>query len=193
LSVEAQKAGCADHLFIPLTINFAKQVDAAADAAGDWVEYENADGTRWRNSKRPNDYASAELVKLPAAMVGAGTVDAIKHTLGGVVQSVEPMSPADVNAELDRWVAEMVEKSTRVRVEIPQLYARAVQVWTEDDTAPDAERLPEAFKRITGSEYKASTPASEWKDDDRTLRVYAGGWIVQSSYRGNNAIRGLRV
>lgn len=82
LTIESQHAGCDDHLFIPDLITFAEPINSDRDKDGDWIEYRNADGTTWRNSRQPNDYTSKELTQLPAPMVGAGIVDDVKSVFG---------------------------------------------------------------------------------------------------------------
>jgi hypothetical protein len=81
LSEAEQLRGCEDHLLIPDLVTFAEAVDGGEDASGaGYVEYKNfADGQVWRNSKTANEYRSLELKQLPAALVAAGMVDAIKN------------------------------------------------------------------------------------------------------------------
>jgi hypothetical protein len=86
-----QSAACEDHLFIPDFITFAKVVDGGYDDAGDWIQYQNADGSTWRNSKQVNDYRSVELTVLPSPLVGAGIVADAKSILGGEVIDEEEM------------------------------------------------------------------------------------------------------
>ncbi|MBF0311633.1 MAG: hypothetical protein HQL56_19145 [Magnetococcales bacterium] len=50
MALDAQKAGCAKHLFIPDLVA-GKQVDA--DPAGGWVEYRLPDGSLWRDGGAP--------------------------------------------------------------------------------------------------------------------------------------------
>lgn len=82
LSENDQAKACPDHLFIPALLSFAVVIDA-----GDtWIEYEKKDnGARFRCSRSANDYTSAELAELPAALVGNGAVDAVKTEIGAVV------------------------------------------------------------------------------------------------------------
>ena len=47
LTVEAQRAGCPHHRYIPSLVA-GEQTDAADDGA--WIEYRKADGTSWRDS-----------------------------------------------------------------------------------------------------------------------------------------------
>ena len=86
ISRQEQDRACPDHLFIPDLIMFAERDDAGADPGGDWISYRNPDGTTWRNSKGGNDYSSQELAKLPAPMVGAGTVDQVKRVFPCTVE-----------------------------------------------------------------------------------------------------------
>jgi len=88
LTIDNQAVGCEDHLYIPALVTFAEPVDTGRDDSGDWIEYKNADGTTWRNSKSDNNYASKELTQLPGPLVGAGLVDDVKSVLGGVVEGV---------------------------------------------------------------------------------------------------------
>jgi len=85
LTIDSQAAGCDDHLFIPDLITFAEPINSERDKDGDWIEYQNADGTTWKNSRRPNDYTSKELTQLPKPMVGAGIVDDVKSVFGDAV------------------------------------------------------------------------------------------------------------
>lgn len=85
-----QIKACEDHVFIPALLNFAKPIDGGDDRAiGVWIEYERADGHRFRVSKSPNDYTSQELTQLPAPLVGNGTVDDVKSILGATLESIE--------------------------------------------------------------------------------------------------------
>ena len=88
LAATEQDAACADHLFIPDMIQFAQVVDAGLSPDGDWTEYQTADGQVWRNGRAANYYSSVELTKLPAPLVGAGTVEEVKQTLGATVEEV---------------------------------------------------------------------------------------------------------
>lgn len=89
LSQADQIKACPDHVFIPALLTFAKPVDGGDDQAiGVWIEYERADGHKFRVSRSPNDYTSAELTELPAALVGNGTVDEVKTVFGAIVEEV---------------------------------------------------------------------------------------------------------
>jgi hypothetical protein len=83
-----QDAACADHLFIPDMIQFATVVDAGLSPDGDWTGYQTADGRVWRNGKSAHSYSSAELARLPAPLVGAGTVEEVKQVFGATVEEV---------------------------------------------------------------------------------------------------------
>jgi len=55
-----QRVGCDSHRFIPALIPYAKPVDA--DPAENWIEYELANGVRFRNGVHgPDSYESTEL------------------------------------------------------------------------------------------------------------------------------------
>ena len=88
LTIESQHAGCDDHLFIPDLITFAEPINSDRDKDGDWIEYQNADGTTWRNSRQANDYTSKELTKLPDPLVGAGLVGDVKAAFDAEVVDV---------------------------------------------------------------------------------------------------------
>lgn len=86
LSVPEQIRGCEDHLFIPDLITFAEVTDGGVDEGGiGFVEYAVRDGTTFRNTRAENGYRSIELQQLPAPLVGAGIVDALKTQFGAVV------------------------------------------------------------------------------------------------------------
>lgn len=85
-----QLRGCVDHLFIPDFITFAEPQDGGNDPEGDWIEYQNSDGTIWRNGRQGSQYRSLELTQLPASLVGAGTIQAAKDHLGGEVVEAIP-------------------------------------------------------------------------------------------------------
>lgn len=86
LSEQEQLRACVDHLFIPDFMTFAEPQDSGSDPAGDWIEYLNTDGNRWRNGRQNTHYRSLELKQLPASLVGAGgIVDQAKDLLGAVV------------------------------------------------------------------------------------------------------------
>lgn len=78
LTVENQRVGCEDHLFIPGLVTFATPEDADHDG----IDYRNADGTTWRNAKDGGNYTSKELTELPAELVGAGVVADVKEVFG---------------------------------------------------------------------------------------------------------------
>lgn len=92
LAVAEQERACPDHLFIPDLIAFAECVDAGYSPDGDWTEYQNQDGTTWRNGRQEGHYTSEELAMLPGPLVGAGMVDAAKRELGAVVESSVPVT-----------------------------------------------------------------------------------------------------
>lgn len=85
LSEQDQERACDDHLYIPDLLAFASVNDGGYDAGGDWVLYENGDGTTWRNTKQPNGYRSHELEQLPVSQIGRGQVDQVKRMLGATV------------------------------------------------------------------------------------------------------------
>lgn len=54
LTVEAQKAGCQDHLYIPPLVP-GEQIDAAENYS--WVEYKLRNGVHWKDGKDEQDHA----------------------------------------------------------------------------------------------------------------------------------------
>ena len=83
-----QDAACVDHLLIPDLVTFAQVVDAGLSPDGDWTEYQTADGRTFRNGQSEHYYSSAERTRLPAPLVGAGTVEEVKQTFGATVEEV---------------------------------------------------------------------------------------------------------
>jgi hypothetical protein len=61
LGIEQQRAGCADHRYIPILLrNFGRAVDADPEAV--WVEYQSLHGgQKFRNGRPPEAYTSAEI------------------------------------------------------------------------------------------------------------------------------------
>lgn len=90
LTIENQRVGCEDHLFIPGLVTFAVPEDA--DHAG--IDYRNADGTTWRNAKDGGNYTSKELTELPAELVGAGIVADVKEVFGDMNIEIVKVSKA---------------------------------------------------------------------------------------------------
>lgn len=90
-----QDRACPDHLFIPSLITFAEVEDAGYSPDGDWTEYRNPDGATWRNKKSEHGYTSIELTQLPASMVGAGAVDAVKQEFDCTLLDVKDSDPFD--------------------------------------------------------------------------------------------------
>ena len=86
LTIEKQAVGCEDHLFIPDLITFAEPINSDKDKDGDWIEYENQDGTRWRNCKSGGNYSSLELTELPKSLIGAGAFADMKEVFGDDIQ-----------------------------------------------------------------------------------------------------------
>lgn len=83
LNADTQRAGCADHLFIPELLPFATLVDA--DGEANWVEYEHA-GRRFRNGRPgPNCYSSAELAEIDPGVLGDKNVAMLREKMGGVI------------------------------------------------------------------------------------------------------------
>lgn len=75
---DAQKTGCDEHRFIPALIKYAKQVDASASE--NWIEYELADGRRFRNGvKATGSYPSKELQAMPFTLLSHPDVDRIRE------------------------------------------------------------------------------------------------------------------
>jgi len=77
---------CPHHLFLPTLLTFATPVDGGEVDGVTWIEYQREDGHKFRMSKHANDYTSAELTNLPAALVGLGTVDEVKTIFGAVAE-----------------------------------------------------------------------------------------------------------
>lgn len=101
LQPDEQERACADHLFIPLTINYATVDDSGYDPDGTgWIRYRHRDGQLFTNSKREHEYESRELSELPAPLVGAGIVDAVKGVFGDAdVVSVSQREAADTKGD----------------------------------------------------------------------------------------------
>ena len=111
-----QEKACADHLYIPSLIGGAEVMDGGQDAQGDWVMYRKPDGTTFVNSRQPGAYTSTELRMAPWALVGAGTIQRLKETVGAVITEVEPL---EEGAARKKWVAEQVNINTN-RYEIKE-------------------------------------------------------------------------
>jgi hypothetical protein len=81
LSVDEQRAGCAEHRLIPDLIRWAKVVDA--NEAENWIEYETPDGGRFRNGGE-NGWTSAELALGPkvAELVADPVLAALRSDMG---------------------------------------------------------------------------------------------------------------
>lgn len=69
IPLQAQRAGCPEHRFIPDLVSWAKPVDASKD--DNWVEYELDGGFRFKNgSGGENGYTSNELSAVDKSNVG---------------------------------------------------------------------------------------------------------------------------
>lgn len=83
LSADTQRAGCADHLFIPALLPFGDPVDASSE--DNWIAYTYA-GRTFRNGKPgPDSYASAELAALDPQLLGDLNVAMLREEFGGRV------------------------------------------------------------------------------------------------------------
>lgn len=83
LSADAQRAGCASHLYIPELLPFGEPVDASGDE--NWIAYEHA-GRRFRNgAPGPDSYASTELAALDPALLADPNVAMLREQMGGLV------------------------------------------------------------------------------------------------------------
>ncbi|HPE62445.1 MAG TPA: hypothetical protein PLB10_19120 [Thiolinea sp.] len=82
-----QETGCDSHLFIPAMIPFAQPVDA--NESENWIQYETAQGVRFRNCPRadkgPAAYPSDELQHLQGGMVADAGLDEIRQRFDGEV------------------------------------------------------------------------------------------------------------
>lgn len=78
ITQEDQDKACEAHLFIPILINGAETTDAGHD----WIAYES-NGVTWQQP----EYSSQELTRAPLDVIGRGSVDAVKKTLGGEIVS----------------------------------------------------------------------------------------------------------
>ena len=82
LSIEAQRKGCEDHLFIPALLNTWATL---LDAGEDWVGYENTKtGAKFANGK--DYYTSYEIAACnDVTMLGDQTINELRQTFGGKI------------------------------------------------------------------------------------------------------------
>jgi hypothetical protein len=81
LTVEQQRAGCPDHLYIPALVSYAEQVDA--DAAANWISYRLPDGRQFRNGPAdPASYPSSELAVMDPGMLADAGADELRAMFG---------------------------------------------------------------------------------------------------------------
>ena len=82
LSIEAQRKGCEDHLFIPALLNTWATL---LDAGEDWIGYENKKtGAKFANGK--DYYTSYEIAACnDVKMLGDQTINELRQTFGGKI------------------------------------------------------------------------------------------------------------
>lgn len=84
IPVDAQKAGCPEHRYIPALVSYATAVDASE--ADNWIAYQTRDGRSFRNgTKGPDSYSSAELRACPAALIAESGVETLRREFGGTL------------------------------------------------------------------------------------------------------------
>ncbi len=84
IPVEGQKQGCDEHRYLPALVGYAKTIDGSATE--NWVEYEIADGRRFRNgAKGASSFPSVELRAISAGMIGDLFVENVRGELGAKV------------------------------------------------------------------------------------------------------------
>jgi hypothetical protein len=102
-----QRTGCLTHLYIPPLIPYAKPVDGGEN----FVEYEKADGTKFKNG--PGHISSQELFVTLPSLVGDKVIEEIKETFPGAkVVSSKPFTVADLKDDLEPVYAPSKEKLT---------------------------------------------------------------------------------
>jgi hypothetical protein len=114
--------GCVSHLYIPPLIPYAKPIDGGEN----WVEYEKADGTKFKNS--PYGWNSHELAVTLPSLVGDKVIDEIKeHFLGAKVTSSKPFTVADLTDDLDIVYKNTTTKLTEEQKKIKAAVAAVEQ------------------------------------------------------------------
>ena len=79
-----QLVGCESHLFIPSLITFAKPIDANPEQ--NWVEYQKADGTIFKNGQEKPAYSSREIYQAQDYnAIGNNDVDALRAAFNAEV------------------------------------------------------------------------------------------------------------
>lgn len=77
IPLHAQREACVEHRFIPSLLTFAQLVDADPDA--NWIEYETAQGLRFRNGPQGSlSFASLELAAMDPALIDDQMLDRIR-------------------------------------------------------------------------------------------------------------------
>ncbi len=81
ITFQDQLKGCAQHLYIPDLVPFAKPVDGSATH----IAYKKEDGTEFVNGSLPGQFKSTELASIDPAMLGDKFVQEIKEIFGAEV------------------------------------------------------------------------------------------------------------
>lgn len=81
LTFKEQLNGCAQHLYIPDLVPFAKPIDGSANH----IVYKKKDGTDFVNGSLPGQFKSTELAAIDPSMLGDKVVQDIKDIFGAEV------------------------------------------------------------------------------------------------------------
>lgn len=81
ITFKEQLKGCAQHLYIPDLVPFAKPIDGSANH----IVYKKEDGTEFVNGSLPGQFKSTELAAIDPAMLGDKVVQDIKDIFGAEV------------------------------------------------------------------------------------------------------------
>lgn len=81
ITFNEQLKGCAQHLYIPDLVPFAKPIDGSANH----IVYKKEDGTEFVNGSLPGQFKSTELAAIDSAMLGDKVVQDIKDIFGAEV------------------------------------------------------------------------------------------------------------
>lgn len=88
IPLDAQAKGCGEHRFIPALVKLGKPVDA--DPVENWIEYEAANGKRFRNGAHgASSYGSEELRHLTVASLGDPITESMRADFGAVLVESE--------------------------------------------------------------------------------------------------------
>jgi hypothetical protein len=151
------KGDCIYHLVLPGLLAFTERWTYHNDKQGEWIEFQNTDGTVWKHGNAPGCYSSKELRVLPADHLANKMVQDTKEFFRAEVAEVQD----DI---LSRYPAWLPDKNGKVSKHV---------TWKGP-----AEELVAEWKERYGEDLVSLPPIAKYNSEQYNAVEYTGARVA---------------